>query len=78
MDIASKLLRYLSMSTVEKLVQISSRIVFGDLTKYGLPPLPSEGPFTMKLKYGRFPIIDVGTVQKIKSGDIKVLLTHKS
>ncbi|KAI9086838.1 hypothetical protein K1719_031161 [Acacia pycnantha] len=27
----------------------------------------------MKMKYDKFPIIDVGTIQKIKSGDIQVL-----
>lgn len=50
---------------------IVSRIVYGDLRKYGIP-LPSEGPFTMKIKYGKFPIIDLGTVKKIKSGEIQV------
>ncbi|KAI9074552.1 hypothetical protein K1719_043496 [Acacia pycnantha] len=72
MHYASFLLKYLPPSTVENLLMILSRIVFGDLTKYGLP-WPSEGPFTMKMKYGKFPIIDVGTIQKIKSGDIQVL-----
>lgn len=65
------LLSYLSLRTVEKLVVIVSRIVYGDLSKYGIP-LPSEGPFTMKIKYGKFPIIDLGTVKKIKSGEIQV------
>ncbi|KAK4407062.1 putative indole-3-pyruvate monooxygenase YUCCA10 [Sesamum angolense] len=40
------------------------------------PPLlceaqPEEGPFTVKLKYGKFPVIDVGTFNKIKSGEIE-------
>lgn len=69
---AGVLLKYLSLNTVEKLVVIVSRIVYGDLRKYGIP-LPSEGPFTMKIKYGKFPIIDLGTVKKIKSGEIQVL-----
>ncbi|KAK7337388.1 hypothetical protein VNO77_17959 [Canavalia gladiata] len=72
MHYASVLLKYLSPSTVEKLLVIVSRIVYGDLTKYGIP-FPNEGPFTMKLKYGKFPIIDLGTVKKIKSGEIQVL-----
>ncbi|KAL1351062.1 hypothetical protein AAHE18_06G069600 [Arachis hypogaea] len=66
------LLKYLSLSTVEKLLVIVSRIVYGDLSKYGLP-WPSEGPFTMKIKYGKFPIIDLGTIKKIKHGEIQVL-----
>ncbi|KAI9086874.1 hypothetical protein K1719_031197 [Acacia pycnantha] len=37
MHYASVLLKYLSPSTVENLLMISSRIVFVDLTKYGLP-----------------------------------------
>ncbi|CAJ2632110.1 unnamed protein product [Trifolium pratense] len=69
---AGVLLNYLSLSTVEKLVVIVSRIVYGDLSKYGIP-FPSEGPFTMKMKYGKFPVIDLGTVNKIKSGEIQVL-----
>ncbi|XP_012569527.1 probable indole-3-pyruvate monooxygenase YUCCA10 isoform X2 [Cicer arietinum] len=69
---AGVLLKYLSLNNVEKLVVIVSRIVYGDLRKYGIP-LPSEGPFTMKIKYGKFPIIDLGTVKKIKSGEIQVL-----
>ncbi|XP_057439011.1 probable indole-3-pyruvate monooxygenase YUCCA10 [Lotus japonicus] len=69
---AGELLRYLSLSTVENLVVMASRIVYGDLSKYGIP-VPTEGPFTMKMKYGKFPVIDVGTVNKIKSGEIQVL-----
>ncbi|RYR01603.1 hypothetical protein Ahy_B06g080483 isoform A [Arachis hypogaea] len=64
------LLKYLSLSTVEKLLVIVSKIVYGDLSKYGLP-WPSEGPFTMKIKYGKFPIIDLGTIKKIKHGEIQ-------
>lgn len=72
---ATLLFNYLSPSTVEKLVVIVSRIVYGDLSKYGIP-FPSEGPFTMKMKYGKFPIIDLGTVKKIKAGEIQVLPTE--
>ncbi|KAL2345369.1 hypothetical protein Fmac_006654 [Flemingia macrophylla] len=63
---ASLMLKYLSLSTVEKVVEFVSKIVYGDLSRYGIP-FPAEGPFTMKMKYGKFPIIDLGTVNKIKS-----------
>lgn len=62
---AGVLLKFLSLGTVEKLVVMASRVVYGDLSKYGIP-------FTMKMKYGKFPIIDLGTVKKIKSGEIQV------
>ncbi|PKI59446.1 hypothetical protein CRG98_020205 [Punica granatum] len=54
-----------------------SRLVFGDMSKYGIPT-PSEGPFTMKAKYGKFPVIDVGTCKKIRSGEIRVLPAVRS
>ncbi|QHN84658.1 putative indole-3-pyruvate monooxygenase [Arachis hypogaea] len=69
------LLKYLSPITVEKLLVIVSRIVYGDLSKYGLP-WPSEGPFTMKIMYGKFPIIDLGTVKKIKNREIQVYSSY--
>ncbi|KAG4916590.1 hypothetical protein AAZX31_19G193200 [Glycine max] len=69
---ASLMLNYLSLSTVEKVLVMVSKVVYGDLSEYGIP-YPSEGPFTMKMKYAKFPIIDVGTVKKIKSREIQVL-----
>ena len=73
MHYAGVLVKYLSPNTVEKLAVIVSRIYYGDLTKYGIP-WPSEGPFTMKRKYRKFPIIDLGTIDKIKSGEIQVCI----
>ncbi|KAK7284704.1 hypothetical protein RJT34_19456 [Clitoria ternatea] len=66
------LLKYLPLSTVDSLMVILSRIVYGDVTKYGVAR-PNEGPFYMKVKYGKYPVIDVGTFNKIKSGELKVL-----
>ncbi|XP_051124591.1 probable indole-3-pyruvate monooxygenase YUCCA10 [Andrographis paniculata] len=66
------LFKHLPLHWVEWVVVMTCRLAFGDLTKYGIER-PKEGPFTVKMKYGRFPIIDVGTVEKIKSGEIQVL-----
>ncbi|KAF4380942.1 hypothetical protein F8388_011864 [Cannabis sativa] len=66
------LARYLPFKMVESLVVWLSKLVYGDLTKFGIKR-PSEGPFTMKAKYGKFPVIDLGTCRKIKSGQIQVL-----
>nr|POE62181.1 putative indole-3-pyruvate monooxygenase yucca10 [Quercus suber] len=49
-----------------------SKLVYGDLTKYGIRR-PTEGPFYMKRMYGKYPLINVGTCKKIKSGEIQVL-----
>ncbi|KAM5563910.1 putative indole-3-pyruvate monooxygenase YUCCA10 [Rosa sericea] len=70
--LALVLLRYLSLSKVDSLMVLLSKLVYGDLTKYGIAR-PKEGPFFMKIKYGKYPAIDVGTCSKIKSGEIQVL-----
>ncbi|XP_058740722.1 probable indole-3-pyruvate monooxygenase YUCCA10 [Vicia villosa] len=66
------LMKYLSMEMVDSLMVMLSKIVYGDMTNYGVGR-PNEGPFYMKVKYGKYPIIDVGTYQKIKSKELKVL-----
>jgi len=45
--------------------------VIGDLTKYGLRKLP-YGPVTQMRHTARIPLIDVGTVKLIKSGQVTV------
>ncbi|KAH7849126.1 hypothetical protein Vadar_013344 [Vaccinium darrowii] len=67
-----KLAKYLPFSTVESLVVLLSKFWYGGLTKYGIQR-PQEGPFTLKKKYRKFPIIDTGTYKMIKSGQIQVL-----
>jgi len=65
------LLKYFSLGTVDSLLVLLSKLVYGDMSKYGLRR-PSEGPLLMKTKYGKYPFIDLGTCQKIKSGEIQV------
>ncbi|KAI3439477.1 uncharacterized protein J3R85_004912 [Psidium guajava] len=66
------LLKYLPFNWVERLTMIASRLWFGDMSKFGIPKA-EEGPFTMKMKYGKYPLVDVGTCEKIRSGEIQVL-----
>ncbi|KAK7290794.1 hypothetical protein RIF29_05489 [Crotalaria pallida] len=71
-DLGLFLLNYLSLSKVDSLMGMLSRMVYGDLTTYGIPR-PNEGPFYMKVMYGKYPVIDTGTIDKIKSQELKVL-----
>lgn len=66
------LLPYLPLHIVDSIGVLLSKLYFGDLMKYGIQR-PKEGPFYMKEMYGKYPIVDVGTITKIKSGEIKVL-----
>ena len=48
------------------------RITFGDIKKYGLP-VSKTHPRILIQEHGRTPIIDLGTIAKIKKGAIRVL-----
>ncbi|OMO77849.1 Pyridine nucleotide-disulfide oxidoreductase, class-II [Corchorus capsularis] len=67
-----KLVKYIPFNVVDRGVAIVSRLYYGDLTKYGIRR-PDKGPFFIKAVYGRFPVLDLGTCSKIKSGEIQVL-----
>lgn len=47
------------------------RAIFGDLAKHGLRKLP-YGPATQMRRDGTIPLIDIGTINLIKRGDITV------
>ncbi|KAI4344902.1 hypothetical protein L6164_012084 [Bauhinia variegata] len=69
--VAMHLLKFLQVELVDELVVFLSRMKYGNLSKYGLSR-PKEGPFSLKVKTGRSPTIDVGCIDKIKKGEIKV------
>ncbi|PPD75380.1 hypothetical protein GOBAR_DD27687 [Gossypium barbadense] len=64
--------KYLPIFIVDIMTVLMSKILYGDLSKYGIRR-PTKGPFYLKATAGRAPVIDVGTVAKIKSKEIKVV-----
>ncbi|KAL9435763.1 hypothetical protein AB3S75_021933 [Citrus x aurantiifolia] len=72
MYLGTVLFKYVPFGWIDTLMVMLSRLVFGDLSKYGIPK-PREGPFFVKAAYGKYPVIDAGTCEKIKSGQIQVL-----
>ncbi|KAL6218058.1 hypothetical protein ACLB2K_011275 [Fragaria x ananassa] len=64
--------KYLPIMVVDGIVMFLTKLKFGNLSKYGIQN-PKMGPFHIKQNEGHSPIIDVGTIKKIKSGDIQVL-----
>jgi len=68
------MLKYFSCGMVDKVMVMLSKLVYGDLSKHGIKR-PKEGPFFMKVAYGKYPVFDVGTCNKIKSGEIQVCYT---
>ncbi|XP_049386945.1 probable indole-3-pyruvate monooxygenase YUCCA10 [Solanum stenotomum] len=69
---AMLLLKYLPISFVDTVIAKYAKFKFGNLSKLGIPQ-PEEGPFSFKISKGRSPVIDVGAIDKIKLGQIKVL-----
>ncbi|URD83159.1 flavin-containing monooxygenase [Musa troglodytarum] len=65
------LLRWLPVRAVDRLLLLAARLLLGDTAKLGLPR-PQLGPLELKLRSGKTPVLDVGTLEKIKSGAIKV------
>ncbi|KAL9684199.1 hypothetical protein QQ045_021633 [Rhodiola kirilowii] len=63
---------YLPFNLVDSFMVVLSKMRYGDLSKYGIRR-PEETPFLMKEKYGKYPVMDLGTIKKIKSGEIQVL-----
>ncbi|KAL7164414.1 hypothetical protein ACSBR2_040346 [Camellia fascicularis] len=74
------LLKWLPLGLVDRLLLIVSRLLLGNTARLGLDR-PQVGPLQLKNLSGKTPVLDVGTLAKIKSGDIKVCpgirrLTH--
>ncbi|OAY25626.1 probable indole-3-pyruvate monooxygenase YUCCA11 [Manihot esculenta] len=66
------MLEYLPCKLVDTIAVTLSKFRYGNLSNYGLER-PTEGPFQIKARLGQSPTIDVGTMDKIKRGEIKVL-----
>lgn len=68
------MLKYLPVNVVDTVITFLANVEYGDLSQYGIYR-PSKGPFYLKEATGRSPILDVGTIGKIREGAIKVFNT---
>ncbi|KAK4388863.1 Indole-3-pyruvate monooxygenase YUCCA6 [Sesamum angolense] len=64
------LLKWLPMRLVDRFLLVVSRLLLGDTGRLGLGR-PHLGPLELKNLSGKTPVLDVGTLDKIKTGDIK-------
>nr|GMC49294.1 indole-3-pyruvate monooxygenase YUCCA6-like [Ipomoea batatas] len=65
------LLKWLPIRLVDRFLLAVSWLMLGDTAQFGLDR-PQMGPLELKNLSGKTPVLDVGTLAKIKSGDIKV------
>ncbi|OMO78823.1 Pyridine nucleotide-disulfide oxidoreductase, class-II [Corchorus olitorius] len=68
------MLKYLPCKVVDNISVMLSKVKYGNVSKYGLKR-PKRGPFYLKATTGQSPVIDVGTIGKIKKGEIQVFPT---
>ncbi|KAL8059541.1 hypothetical protein ABFX02_03G094300 [Erythranthe guttata] len=71
------LLKHLNVDLVDTIVLLLSKLKFGNLSQYGIQT-PNKGPFYLKRATGRSPVIDVGTIAKIRAREIDVLSSIKN
>ncbi|KAH9603576.1 hypothetical protein KSS87_003900 [Heliosperma pusillum] len=65
------LIKWLPITMVDRLLLIVAWFILGDTSKLGLTR-PFMGPLQLKNLSGKTPVLDVGTLHKIKCGEIKV------
>ena len=63
---------WLPLWLVDKIMLFLTWLILGDVEKYGLIR-PTTGPLELKNKHGKTPVLDIGALDRIKSGDIKVV-----
>ncbi|CAM6090828.1 unnamed protein product [Calypogeia fissa] len=71
-SVALKLMRTFPVWFADWLLVFYTWLTLGNIADYGLTR-PKEGPMERKGKVGKTPILDVGTLGKIKTGHIKVV-----
>ncbi|KAL7597299.1 probable indole-3-pyruvate monooxygenase YUCCA7 [Lactuca sativa] len=71
-ELASSLMKWLPVKVVDKILLILARCSLGNLEKYGIKR-PVMGPIELKNTHGKTPVLDIGALQKIKSGKIQIV-----
>ncbi|KAJ4802612.1 Flavin-containing monooxygenase [Rhynchospora pubera] len=71
-SISVAMMRWLPIQVVDKILVSLARVMLGDLERYGIKR-PKMGPLELKGREGKTPVLDIGTLGKIKTGEIKVV-----
>ncbi|PSS14064.1 Indole-3-pyruvate monooxygenase [Actinidia chinensis var. chinensis] len=71
-ELAMLMMKWLPLWMVDKILLILAWFILGSTENYGLKR-PSTGPLELKNTQGKTPVLDVGALQKIRSGQIEVV-----
>ncbi|CAL9200581.1 unnamed protein product [Musa hybrid cultivar] len=71
-ELAVSLMKWLPLKMVDRVLLALSWMTLGNIEKLGIKR-PSQGPLELKNTQGKTPVLDIGALSKIKSGEIKVV-----
>ncbi|KAK4482511.1 hypothetical protein RD792_009670 [Penstemon davidsonii] len=71
-ELAVSLMKWIPIWLVDKILLAAARLILGNIEKYGLKR-PTMGPLQLKNCEGKTPVLDIGTLSRIRSGDIKIV-----
>ncbi|KAI3469892.1 hypothetical protein Pfo_026555 [Paulownia fortunei] len=71
-ELGVSMMKWMPLWLVDKILLAAARLLLGNIEKYGLKR-PSMGPLQLKNTQGKTPVLDIGTLSKIRSGDIKIV-----
>ncbi|KAJ8428416.1 hypothetical protein Cgig2_010399 [Carnegiea gigantea] len=71
-ELAMFMMKWLPLWLVDKLLLVFAWLILGNIEKYGLRR-PKTGPLELKNTQGKTPVLDIGALAKIRSGEIKVV-----
>ncbi|CAL9082795.1 unnamed protein product [Musa acuminata var. zebrina] len=71
-ELAVLLMKWFPVKLVDRILLALSWMILGNMEEYGLKR-PSLGPLELKHKQGKTPVLDLGALEKIKAGEIKVV-----
>lgn len=71
-ELAVLMMKWLPLWLVDNVMLVLAWVVLGNTEKYGLKR-PSMGPLEFKNTQGKTPVLDIGALKKIRSGDIQVV-----
>ncbi|KAG9154987.1 hypothetical protein Leryth_012168 [Lithospermum erythrorhizon] len=71
-ELAVLLMKWLPLWLVDKVLLICAWFILGNTNSYGLRR-PLQGPLELKNSQGKTPVLDIGALERIRSGEIKVV-----
>ncbi|GAA0154022.1 oxygenase [Lithospermum erythrorhizon] len=71
-ELAVLLMKWLPLWLVDKVLLICAWFILGNTNSYGLRR-PIKGPLELKNTQGKTPVLDIGALERIRSGEIKVV-----